>query len=140
MSNLSSFQKAFIDARNYFNKDEKYTTTVEVDNVETGGLNVTILALVCLMLVHNGNLEMSPNINDLQDYDLYNLSQSDYDKFLPYITYVLYRPDKKDGRKARGKKPKKTDPSIIASYTATFINYLFIAKIKDVTVYIPNNS
>lgn len=129
MTELTAFQSAYNTAREYFNRRE-FSTTAELARVDTTGLNVRILGLVCLMLIHNAELgDKDLDINTLRDYDLNTFN--DQEAFKPYITYLLSL------KKGRGKRkiPKKADlPSLYAAYVATFIKYLFIAQNLDVGI------
>jgi hypothetical protein len=125
-SDLSAFQIAFNTSREYFNKQGQFSTASDIIDVNTKGLNVKILALVCLMLIHNaetGNSKL--NINTLSKYNLHEFD--DHDAFKPYIIYLL------STKKGRGKNIKKVEKSVTyAYYVVTFINYLFIAQTKDI--------
>jgi phosphotransacetylase len=129
----SAFQIAFNKAREYFNEGSDHGTTSDIIDVNTKGLNVKILALVCLMLIHNAETgESDLNINTLKKYNLNKFE--DQDAFKPYIMYLL------STKKGRGKNIKKVEKSVTyAYYVATFINYLFIAKDRDVAVSGPSS-
>ena len=87
LSPFESYHAKYVEHRIYFNGAWKpLNITDNIEKFETRPTNVKTLAMVTLMLVHNRYKKVSPNIDDIDEYDtLEKLSSIDMKMFEPYI-------------------------------------------------------
>jgi hypothetical protein len=88
-------------------------TDEAVEEFDTTGLNAHVLAVVCVMLVHNRIRDRSPNISDISKVDLEKLTAKDWKRYDIYIKR-FYNPVARKPRKPRvtpnaTKRPIKVD-------------------------------
>jgi hypothetical protein len=139
MTDKESFDKSYHEAQKYFNLQMKLNITAEIETFDPRPYNLRILAVVCLMLVINGQgqkggkkARLEPNIYSLNEYDLNQFSE--LTMFDPYIKYLMSL-----GQRGKNIDEYKMNTASAANravtkakYVATFIRFLFVLQQKDV--------
>jgi len=106
----------------------KIKATDEIEPFNTYPLNIQTLAMVVLMLVHNKQKKISPNIDNIAGYDLEQLNVK---LFEPYIKAIRESPENKKEKKASA---GVTLEQRHAKFVATFICYLAFLKKSGIKV------
>lgn len=127
---ITPFERAYNEIRIKFNMQKgrvRYSTSSEISQVDTSGINILELAAVTLLLVHNleKNHPLGLNIDTLQTFDLDTLT--DHSMFQPYIEYIIEKKHKSSEKRST------TDP-LYANYVACMVRYLWIAQQRGVSV------